>query len=139
MAKRIIIADTNWWISLVVAKFDNTFATILEIDELEFCSCLELEDEIRQTFTKARLRKYLSRDITDSFWLLFHLRTRNIKLTSRVTICRDPKDNYLLALAKDANADYLITGDKDLLIIGSFENTTICTLNDFINYYLRAK
>lgn len=33
----------------------------------------------------------------------------------KVTACRDPKDNFLLELAEGAEADYLITRDKDLL------------------------
>ena len=49
-----------------------------------------------------------------------------------ITICRDPKDNFLLALAKDAGADYLITRDDDLLSIKQFEKTIILTLEDFI-------
>lgn len=30
-------------------------------------------------------------------------------------LCRDPKDNFLLSIAKDGNANYLLTGDNDLL------------------------
>jgi putative PIN family toxin of toxin-antitoxin system len=50
---------------------------------------------------------------------------------SVVDICRDPKDNFLLALAKDGKADYLITGDGDLLVLKEFERTKIVTLSDF--------
>ena len=52
--------------------------------------------------------------------------------TSVIYLCRDPKDNFLLALAKDAGADYLITRDDDLLILQKFESTAILTLNQFI-------
>jgi len=45
--------------------------------------------------------------------------------------CRDPKDNFLLALAKDGNADYLITGDDDLRSMNQFEKTIIVKLNEF--------
>jgi putative PIN family toxin of toxin-antitoxin system len=48
-----------------------------------------------------------------------------------VEMCRNPKDNFLLALAKDGNADYLITGDLDLLVMKKIEQTKIVTLNDF--------
>jgi len=41
------------------------------------------------------------------------------------------KDNFLLALARDGNADYLITGDKDLRDMKVFEKTKIVTLNEF--------
>jgi hypothetical protein len=45
------------------------------------------------------------------------IRTTIAHINSRVTVCRDLKDNYLLALARDSNANFLITGDKDLLEI----------------------
>ncbi len=36
------------------------------------------------------------------------------------TLCRDPDDNHILQLAEFVGADYLITGDKDLLILDPF-------------------
>jgi putative PIN family toxin of toxin-antitoxin system len=86
MAKRIILADTNWWISLVIAKFDNSFASILENEDLEFCSCNELENEISDTLKKPKLQKFLSEEIVKTFWLFFHLRILHINLTSVVNI-----------------------------------------------------
>ena len=55
-----------------------------------------------------------------------------IEVESVVNICRDIKDNFLLALAKDGNADYLLTGDKDLLVIKKFGKTKITTIVDFL-------
>lgn len=56
-----------------------------------------------------------------------------IKVESIVTICRDPKDNFLLALAKDGKAGYLLTGDKDLLDLIKFGKTKIKTITAFID------
>ena len=55
-----------------------------------------------------------------------------IEVKSAVTHCRDNKDNFLLALAKDGKADYLLTGDKDLLELKSFGKTKIKTIVLFI-------
>jgi putative PIN family toxin of toxin-antitoxin system len=54
-----------------------------------------------------------------------------IAVQTVVDVCRDPKDNYLLALAKDGNADYLITDDKDLLVLQQFGKTKIAGLTTF--------
>ena len=54
-----------------------------------------------------------------------------IEVNYIVDACRDKKDNYLLALAKESNADFLITGDNDLLIMKQFENTKIITITDY--------
>lgn len=55
------------------------------------------------------------------------------EVASIITICRDPKDNFLLALANDGKADYLLTGDKDLLELKKFGKTKIEKLTAFID------
>jgi len=55
-----------------------------------------------------------------------------IKVKSAVKICRDEKDNFLLNLSIDSKADYLISGDNDLLVLKQIEKTKIITFTDFI-------
>ena len=42
-----------------------------------------------------------------------------IPVSTRLTLSRDAKDDRYLSLGKEAKADFLITGDKDLLSISS--------------------
>jgi len=46
--------------------------------------------------------------------------------------CRDLKDNFLLSLAVDGKADYLLTGDNDLLALNPFKDTHIVTFSAFL-------
>jgi len=133
---KIIVADTNWWISLIIKNFNNKFAETLQYTHLQFVTSAELTEEIRTTLSKERLQKFLQPDIINTFWPLYKTFVTTIEVRSVVSVCRDPADNFLLALAKDSNADFLITGDEDLLIIGRFENTIICTMTDFITKHL---
>ena len=55
-----------------------------------------------------------------------------VKIKSKIEICRDSKDDFLLALAKDGKVSFLITGDNDLLEIGQFGETSIIKITDFI-------
>jgi predicted nucleic acid-binding protein len=48
-----------------------------------------------------------------------------------VEICRDPKDDKFLELAKFVDAQFIVTGDKDLLEIGVFEDVKIVNLAEF--------
>lgn len=50
---------------------------------------------------------------------------------SDLKICRDLDDNNILFLAGDAKADYIITGDNDLLILKSYESIPIVTPKQF--------
>ncbi|MBI4067250.1 putative toxin-antitoxin system toxin component, PIN family [Candidatus Gottesmanbacteria bacterium] len=55
------------------------------------------------------------------------------------SVSRDPKDNKFLATAKAAQADYLITEDRDLLDLESFENVKIITALDFLRILEKKK
>ena len=45
--------------------------------------------------------------------------------------CRDPDDDHVLACAHAADADYLVSGDQDLLAVGAWQGITILTPRDF--------
>jgi uncharacterized protein len=56
-----------------------------------------------------------------------------LKDVPAVSICADPDDNFLLALAAAGAADFLVTGDKnDLLRLKLHEGTKIITVRDFL-------
>ena len=55
-----------------------------------------------------------------------------VEVQTEVAVCRDPKDNFLLSLSVDGNADFLLTGDKDLLDIVKFGKTSITTISNFL-------
>jgi len=48
-----------------------------------------------------------------------------------VGVCRDKDDDNVLACALEADADYLVTGDKDLLHLKVFRGIRIITPRDF--------
>ena len=55
-----------------------------------------------------------------------------VSLSQRVDgICRDREDDAILACALSAEADYLVTGDTDLLELGTFKGIKIITPRDF--------
>ncbi|WP_200819200.1 putative toxin-antitoxin system toxin component, PIN family [Tolypothrix sp. NIES-4075] len=59
-----------------------------------------------------------------------------IEIKSQINICRDPDDNKFLELAKDSNAEFLITGDQDLLslkTLAEYQNQII-TPRDFLDF-----
>ena len=57
---------------------------------------------------------------------------RMVKLGSiQVTICRDPNDNMFLETAVLGNCQYIVSGDKDLLTLESYENIKILKPAEF--------
>ena len=49
---------------------------------------------------------------------------------------RDVKDLYLLSLADTIPADYIISGDKDLLVLGKHNETRILDYNSFLSFFI---
>ena len=56
---------------------------------------------------------------------------------SKISVCRDPDDDKFLECAIDGKAVFIVSGDKDLLTIGSYNDVEIITAADFCNRYLR--
>ncbi|MBV6442783.1 MAG: putative toxin-antitoxin system toxin component, PIN family [Haliscomenobacteraceae bacterium CHB4] len=48
------------------------------------------------------------------------------------TVCRDTDDNNVLQLTESVQADYLITGDKDLLVLNIYQGTRIVAPAQFL-------
>ena len=46
-------------------------------------------------------------------------------------ICRDPNDNMIIVCAIDAAADYIVTGDEDLLILKRYKDIVIINPRNF--------
>jgi putative PIN family toxin of toxin-antitoxin system len=111
-----------------------TFRARLEIVfGIEYCllCSVQLFRELDRAVNKPYPAKRILR--ADYENLVSRLRTNAeiVVVHSTVDICRDPKDNHLLALAKDGNADYLITGDDDLRVLKEFGKTKIMNLTEF--------
>ena len=126
-----LVIDTNLWISFVISKKLNQLEPFLYSNKSRILFSDELIKEIESTISKPKLKKYFSENDFDEMLNAFEPYIDLIKIKSVVKICRDPKDDFLLALAKDGQAHYLLTGDKDLLELGKFGQTRILKIADF--------
>ena len=127
-----LVVDTNLWISFIISNKQNLLDSLLLSEEARLLFSKELIAEIQQTITKPKLKKYFDGNALEEMLSTFEPFTDLIEVDSIVTICRDSKDNFLLALAKDGKADYLLTGDKDLLELKKFGKTKIEKITTFI-------
>lgn len=49
-------------------------------------------------------------------------------------ICRDPDDDHVLGTAIAGNADCIVTGDRDLLVLERFRVVEIVSPSEFMDY-----
>jgi putative PIN family toxin of toxin-antitoxin system len=127
-----IIIDTNLWISFLIGKELKELKNLLVEETLQVVISEEILEEIILVTQRPKLQKYFPYNKVDELIQILRTVGLFISITSEVSICRDPKDNYLLALAKDSDANFLVTGDQDLLVIEKFENTEIVTYQQLL-------
>ncbi len=128
--KRIIL-DTNLWVSFLLKNDFSKLDTLLFERNCILVFSNELLAEFIEVTKRPKLRRYFAQSDIENLLETIDEFADFVNVQSEITVCRDPKDNFLLALAIDGNADFLITGDKDLLILKKFGETKIVTLTDF--------
>jgi putative PIN family toxin of toxin-antitoxin system len=127
-----LVIDTNLWISFIISKKLNLLEPILLSKNTKILFSSELVEELQATITKPKLKKYFSENALEEMLTVFDPYIDFITVKSTVSICRDPNDNFLLALSKDGKANYLLTGDNDLLDIGKYKKTIIIKISEFL-------
>ncbi len=128
-----IVIDTNLWISFLISKSFQKLDHIILSSSPKIYFSAQLLEELHQSVLKPKLAKHFGTNAIEEMLVAMSDFIEIIDVKSNVVVCRDPKDNFVLALCKDAKADYLLTGDNDLLAINEFGNTKIVTITEFIS------
>lgn len=134
-----VLLDTNVLISyLLVPRPDSPLSVVIR-DALEGRFTLLLTPDLVREFThKIRTKPYLARRISptqaDRFIAALSAVAEIVPpITGAIpSVVRDPKGDYLLAYALLGRADYLVTGDRDLLVLDRVEQLRIVTPGEFV-------
>lgn len=126
-----VIFDTNIWISFLISKRLQYLHPLIASGNIKIILSYQLLSEIRIVSERDTLKKYFSKDTVDELFKLFESIGEIYTVASKYTICRDPKDNFLLDLAAVSKAAYLVTGDKDLIALNPFISTKVITPKEF--------
>jgi len=130
-----VVLDTNVFVSAAIQN--GTSHEIVQhlirdkSDELIICD--EILSELRDVLvSRPRLRKWISLDDAERFVEMLQLRFNFVpNPTDIIQISRDSDDDYILALAQRERADYVISGDKDLLVL-QIPDFSIVTPAEFV-------
>jgi len=124
--------DTNAWVSFAIGKRLTALAALLKRTDVEVLRCPQLEAELLDVVNRPKMARFINSERRELVIRLLLQSTQSCLLVPPFArFSRDPKDDYLLALAQQARLDYLVTGDKDLLVLGTHLQTEILTFTDF--------
>jgi hypothetical protein len=130
MKSKKVILDTNLWISFLITKNYSFIDKYVENQKVTLIFSKELIQEFLTVATRPKFQKYFTDQDIQKLLRSFDNFAIIIETTSNIEICRDFKDNFLLNLAIDSKADFLVTGDNDLLELKKIEKTKILTIRE---------
>ena len=132
-----IIIDTNLWISFLIGmKSSSAIKNILTNSNMVIAMTEILQSEIMAVASRPKFARHFAPEACERLLTFLRSRSENYPLSEIPKRCRDPKDDYLLELARVADADFLITGDKDLIEMHQMGRCQILTLDEFKQNYL---
>lgn len=126
-----VIIDTNLWISFLIGKELQNLKDLIVTEKIQLITTEQLISELRIVVNRPKLQKYFDKEKVSELVSLLNIISEKVKIKKIEKICRDPKDDFLIALAKQSKATYLVTGDKDLLEINIIGRTKILTVKQF--------
>ena len=89
--------------------------------------------ELAEVLSRKKLNKYLLEEERMRFLVVLLKESELVEITVVVTDCRDAKDNKFLELAVSGEADCIVSGDEDLLVLNPFRGIPILTPREFLS------
>ncbi len=135
MTKVRVVFDTNVLISAILGS--QSPARFL-LDEVRFKHILlhsiDTLSELKTKLQSPKFDAYVSSSQRDTFFSFIVTSSKIVRIKTRFTLCRDPKDDKFLEVAYNGKANYIVTGDKDLLALHPFGDIRIIQINEMIEH-----
>lgn len=127
--------DTNTMVSALLFESSKPAQALFKaLHTGSVLSSLATLEELADVLRRPKFDVYVSQEERQSFLSNFILATTLVEVTTKIEACRDAKDNKFLELAVDGTADFIVTGDKDLLDIHPFQGVMIATPAAFLAF-----
>ena len=131
-----VVIDTGVFVSTLIRKQGTTGEVLSALRDRRFTAItttdilVEIIDVLgRSVF---RTKYHIEPDDISALLNLVRLRGELVAPASKVTACRDPKDDKFLEAAIAGQADCIVSGDVHLLEISEFEGIPILRPAEFL-------
>jgi uncharacterized protein len=134
-----VVIDTNVWLSaLLWGGQPNLIIKLIEKQKIQAISSENILTELTDILQKPKLQKRLNQlKFSADEVIIVAKRLMTLVVIKEVTIpeLRDPKDQMVLATAIAGDAQMVISGDKDLLVLHPYRNISILLPQEFLSSY----
>lgn len=127
-----VIIDSNVWISFLLGFQKELMHDVLLNEHIDIYVCPQLIHEIQDVASRPKIQNRINEADVERLFRLIRVYCVSAEIKQRaVTYIRDEKDIYLLSLSKTIKADYIITGDRDLVVLEEYNDAKIVTPAQF--------
>ena len=126
-----IVIDTNIWISYLLGSLLQGLDNKILSKEIKIVVSNEMLKELAAVLARPKFKEIISYKQIKKLFSLIDGYAVIVSPKQKVDVCRDKKDNFLLEVALEAKAEYLVTGDNDLLVLNNFRGIKIVKPKDF--------
>ena len=134
MIKAVI--DTNILIRALIKPHGTVGPILQHLSRGDFVIVYStpLLDELiaKLSLPRIRVKYHVELDQIEALVALIALRGERVTPNRKVKVCRDPQDNVVIETALAGGAEYVVTGDEDLLILKKFEAVRFVTPRAFL-------
>lgn len=129
-----VVIDTNVYISaLLNVESVPGFAVERAMRMQKVLMSAPLMAEIQEVLQRKKIRRFIPGDAAERFLRELFTVTEWVTPNLRISECRDPRDNHLLELAVAGEANFVLTGDADLLALHPFRRIAILSPAQYVS------
>lgn len=131
-----VVIDANVWISGLLISQGRLPAKVIDLfrsGAFTVCCSVQLLRELQDVLARPKIVKRINNADAEQLIQLLKVRANFAISSTVVAVSRDPKDDIYLACAIACDADLLITGDQDLLVLEVHGRTRILTPAQFLD------
>lgn len=133
--KRVVL-DTNILIQALIRPQGITLPLIVALrsGSITVLYSAGLIEELVDVASRPRIRgKYgLQPEDIEALIGLVQVAGERVQPGQEIQVCRDPDDDHLLEVAIAGQANFIVTGDEDLLVLNPFRGVVILSLSNFL-------
>lgn len=133
----VVVQDANIWISYLIGTKFGSLIDALDNPNFKFITCFELIDELKNVTKREKFRKWFTEEAANAIIKVIEEKCTLIPIKNiRQPLVRDPKDQYIINLAIQGNANLVVSNDDDIKVLkDKFTDFKIMTLAEFMEYY----
>jgi putative PIN family toxin of toxin-antitoxin system len=131
-----VVIDPNLLVSYLLTHrgpIAQIIDTHLAQEDFTLLGCVQLLEELDRVLQYSKFQRYFDDKTRLRFVALIASLSELLDIPDQVPrLVRDPKDDYLIACALAGKADFLVSGDKDVLAVKAVETVKMVTAKQFL-------